>query len=179
ELASISGVRCRFGVVKPAEWESPWVGETQANIRNCFKALRKAADDGFAVLFLDEIEAVGRLRGSAVGEHSDKFLAALLAELDGFAKLTNVAIISATNRKDMVDPALLERLSDVEIDVKRPDMQAARAIFGIHLPETLPFNPNSKAASHTRTEMIEAAVTRLYSPNAADNEISVLRFRDG
>ena len=149
ELASVSGVQCRFGVVKPAEWESPWVGETQANIRRCFKALREAAEDGYAVLFLDEIEAVGRVRGGAVGQHSDKFLAALLAEIDGLANRNNIAIIAATNRKDMVDPALLERLSDVEIEVKRPDMQGAREIFGIHLPETLPYNPTAKRP-HTR-----------------------------
>lgn len=178
ELASLSGVRCRFGVVKPAEWESPWVGETQANIRNCFKAVREAAEDGFAVLFLDEIEAVGRVRGGAVGQHSDKFLAALLAELDGFAERGRVAIISATNRKDMVDPALLERLSEIEIEVKRPDLQGAQAIFGIHLPESLPYSPSGKDAAGTRSEIIAAAVSRFYSPNA-DNEIAVIRFRDG
>ena len=179
EVAAFSGVNCRFGVVKPAEWESPWVGETQANIRKCFKALKEAAENGFAVLFLDEIEAIGRIRGGAVGQHSDKFLAAFLAELDGFAHRGNVAIIAATNRKDMVDPALLERLSDVEIEVKRPDLQGARAIFGIHLPETVPYHSNGKAATHTRSEIIESAVTRFYSPNAGENEISVLRFRDG
>ena len=179
ELSSLSGVRCRFGAVKPSEWESPWVGETQANVRNCFKALREAAEDGFAVLFLDEIEAIGRIRGEAAGQHGDKFLAAFLAELDGFSQRGNVAIISATNRKDMVDPALLERLSDVEIEVKRPDMEGAQAIFGIHLPETLPYSPNGTAAASTRHEIIESAVSRLYSPNATENEISVLRFRDG
>jgi proteasome-associated ATPase len=178
EIARLSGKRCRFGVVKPAEWESPWVGETQQNIRNCFKALREAAQDGFAVLFLDEIEAVGRIRGSAIGHHSDKFLAALLAELDGFTDRGGVAIIAATNRKDMVDPALLERLSDVEIHVSRPDMRGARAIFQIHLPESLPYSPNGASAEDTRLEIIETAVSRFYSPNA-ENELCILRFRDG
>jgi ATP-dependent 26S proteasome regulatory subunit len=178
EIARLSGKRCRFGVVKPAEWESPWVGETQQNIRNCFKALREAAQDGFAVLFLDEIEAVGRIRGSVIGHHSDKFLAALLAELDGFTDRGGVAIIAATNRKDMVDPALLERLSDVEIHVSRPDMRGARAIFQIHLPESLPYSPNGASAEDTRLEIIETAVSRFYSPNA-ENELCILRFRDG
>jgi SpoVK/Ycf46/Vps4 family AAA+-type ATPase len=134
--------------------------------------------DGFAVLFLDEIEAVGRIRGSAVGHHSDKFLAALLAELDGFTDRGGVAIIAATNRKDMVDPALLERLSDVEIHVSRPDMRGARAIFQIHLPESLPYSPNGASAEDTRLEIIETAVSRFYSPNA-ENELCILRFRDG
>jgi len=173
EVTRLSGRRCRFAVVKPAEWESPWVGETQRNIRECFKGLREAAADGCAILFLDEIEAVGRTRGSVVGHHSDKFLAAFLAELDGFEGRGNVAIVAATNRKDLLDPALLERLSDTEIHVRRPDRRGARAIFRIHLPESLPF-----AANATRDEIVDAAVARFYSPNAS-NELAVLRFRDG
>jgi len=173
EVTRLSGRRCRFAVVKPAEWESPWVGETQRNIRECFKGLREAAADGCAILFLDEIEAVGRTRGSVVGHHSDKFLAAFLAELDGFEGRGNVAIVAATNRKDLLDPALLERLSDTEIHVRRPDRRGARAIFRIHLPESLPF-----ATGVTRDEIVDAAAARFYSPNAS-NELAVLRFRDG
>lgn len=178
ELKRMSGTRCRFAVVKPAEFESPWVGETQANIRNFFKALREAATDGYVVAFFDEIEACGRARGSAVGHHSDKFLAAFLAELDGFTDRKNIAIISATNRKDLIDGALLERISDIEIPVARPDARGARAIFRVHLSPTLPFSPNGSQAQATREEIVETAVSRFYSPNS-DNEISVLRFRDG
>ena len=178
EVVRVSGTRCRFAVVKPSEFESPWVGETQSNIRNFFKRLREAAAEGFVVAFFDEIESVGRIRGSATGHHSDKFLAALLAELDGFTDRKNIAIISATNRKDLVDAALLERISDIEIPVGRPKMQEARAILGIHLPATLPFCPNGSEAGATRGEIIETAVSRFYSPNS-DNEISTIRFRDG
>ena len=177
EVTRLSGKRCRFGVVKPAEWESPWVGETQQNIRNCFKALREAAV-GYAVLFMDEIESVGRVRGGSGNLHGDKFLAALLAELDGFTDRTGIAIIAATNRKELVDPALLERLSDVEVAVSRPDMRGARAIFAIHLPVTLPFCGSGAAVHDTREEVIETAVSRFYSPNG-DNELCTLRFRDG
>ena len=172
EVTRLGGRRCRFAVVKPAEWESPYVGETEANIRNCFRAFREAAD-GPVVLFLDEIEAVGRIRGGMVGQHADRFLAALLAEIDGFAERAGIAIIAATNRKDLVDPALLERLSDVEIAVGRPDMRGARAILDIHLPETVPVDP-----ADTREDIIETAVSRLYSPNS-ENALSILRFRDG
>lgn len=178
EVTRLRGSRCRFAVVKPAEWESPWVGETQQNIRNCFEALRGAAAEGSALLFLDEIEAVGRIRGGVSGHHSDKFLAALLAELDGFADRSGVAIIAATNRKDLVDPALLERLSDVEITVRRPDMRGARAIFDVHLPESLPYHANGSSAAAARREMIDGAVSLLYAPNA-DNELCTLRLRDG
>jgi len=178
QVMRVSGTRCQIAVVKPAEFESPWVGETQANIRNFFKRLREAANEGFVVAFFDEIESAGRTRGSAVGHHSDKFLGALLAELDGFTDRKNIAIISATNRKDLVDAALLERISDIEIPIARPNLQGARSIMGIHLPPTLPFCPNGAEADATRSEIIETAVSSFYSPNS-DNEISVIRFRDG
>lgn len=178
EIARQSGRKCRFAVVKPAEWEDPYVGVTQQNIRNCFRALREAAQESMAVLFMDEIECAGRIRGSAVGHHSDKFLAALLAELDGFSDRDGVAVICATNRKDLVDPALLERISDLEIQVQRPDMRGAREIFGVHLPTSLPYSPNGELAMETRQELIDRAVARLYAPNA-DNQIGTLKFRDG
>ena len=178
EIGRLTGKKCRFAVVKPAEWESPWVGQTQENIRQCFQTLREVGEDGFAVLFMDEIESVGRIRGGAVSHHSDKFLAALLAELDGFSDRKNVAIICATNRKDLLDSALYERLSDLEINVGRPDMKGARAIFQIHLPESVPFHPNGELAKSTREELISHAVSQFYSPNAG-NELCTLRFRDG
>jgi ATP-dependent 26S proteasome regulatory subunit len=180
EVTKHSGLACRFGVVRPGEWTSPWVGTTEANIRNCFKALREAAMEGPCILFLDEIEAVGTIRGTFGGHHSDKFLATLLAELDGFHDRGNVGIVAASNRKDLLDPALLERLSDTEIRVDRPDLQAARSIFEIHLPADLPYSPNGSRdqAEATRYEIIETAVSRLYSPNG-DGALSALRFRDG
>lgn len=176
ELRRLSGTSCRFAVVKPAEWESPWVGATQSAIRRTFAELKK--HDGPTVLFLDEIEAIGRIRGAAGGQHADKFLAALLAEMDGFTDRSDVAVIAATNRKDLVDPALLERLSDVEIAVARPDMRGARAIFDIHLPSELPIHAVDAPAVEVRRVLIDAAVSRLYSPNA-DNALCTLRFRDG
>ncbi len=180
EVTRYSGRPCRFGVVRPGEWMSPWVGTTEANIRNCFKALREAAMQGPCMLFLDEIEAIGSIRGGLAGHHSDKFLATLLAELDGFHERGNVVILSATNRKDLVDPALLERLSDTEIRVDRPDLQAAKSIFEIHLPPDLPYSPNGSGEEEraTRSEIIEGAVSRLYAPNG-EGALAELRFRDG
>ena len=178
EIARLTGKKCRFAVVKPAEFESPWVGQTQENIRQCFQSLREVGEDGHAVLFMDEIESIGRIRGGAASHHSDKFLAALLAELDGFADRRNVAIICATNRKDLLDPALLERLSDLEISVGRPDMKGARAIFNIHLPESVPFRPNGELSKSTREALIDHSVSQFYSPNSG-NELCTLRFRDG
>jgi proteasome-associated ATPase len=179
EIRRISGKRCRFAVVKPAEWESPWVGETQRNIREFFRALGEAARDGLAVCFMDEVEAVGRIRGAGAGNmHSDKFLGTFLTELNGFEERRNVAIISATNRKDLLDAALLERLSDLEIRVARPTLDGARAILGIHLPASIPFRSNGTTAVESREEWIEAVASRLYSPNAKA-ELTKIRFSDG
>jgi proteasome-associated ATPase len=107
EISRRGGRPCRVFVVKPAEFEAPYVGEAQANIRQCFQALHRAAEEGPTLLFLDEVEAIGRVRGHASGYHSDKFLAALLAEMDGFSGRGNVAIVAATNRKPLLDPAFL------------------------------------------------------------------------
>jgi len=178
QISRISGRRCGFFVVKPGEWESPWVGEAQANIRKCFQALHKAADGGMAVLFIDEVESVGRHRGGTASHHADKFTAAWLAELDGFVDRGDVAIVSATNRRDLIDQALLERLSDVVIRVPRPDSRGAARIFEIHLGEKVPVYPNGHAAEATRSEIVETAVSRLYAPNG-DNALCTLHFRDG
>lgn len=178
EVSRTSGKKCRFAVVKPGEWEDPFVGVTQRNIRECFDALREASEEGYAVLFLDEIETVGRMRGAAGALHADKFLGALLTEIDGFAGKEGIAIIAATNRKDLVDPALLQRLSGIEINVDRPDIRGAREIFQIHMKDTLPYLPNGEAAPETRKEMINQAVSQLFAPNA-QNELCTLKFRDG
>jgi ATP-dependent 26S proteasome regulatory subunit len=187
EVQRRSGRRCRFAVVRPGEFESPYVGESEANIRSCFERLREAAADGLSLLFLDEIESIGRTRGALGARHSDRFLAALLAEVDGFRARGSVAILAATNRRDLLDPALLSRLSDVEIPVPRPDLRAAREIFAVHLPESLPYArrgecgapaSESREAAGIRQEVVETAVSLLHAPNA-ENEIARLTLRDG
>lgn len=195
-IQRISGKRCRFAVVRPGEWENSYVGQTEANIRNCFASLREAARDEMAVLFLDEIESIGRSRGAPHGSrHSDRFLAALLAEIDGFCERGEVSIVAATNRRDLLDPALLSRLADTQIAVPRPDLESAREIFGIHLPASLPYasleiahREGDATGGQTRAEdfesarlrddLLDATVARLYAPNA-DNAVCRLSLRDG
>jgi SpoVK/Ycf46/Vps4 family AAA+-type ATPase len=177
EIARRSNRKAYFVVVQAAAFESPWVGETQRQITECFSSLRQAAEHGPAILFIDEIDAMGRVRGGAVGHHSDKFLATLLTELDGFSRLKNVAIIAASNRKDLLDPALLSRMS-TQISVKRPGLRAAQAILGVHLSESLPYHPNGASASSSRSEIIGTVVSRLYAPNSG-NELCTLKFADG
>ena len=195
EIQRLSGKRCRFAVVRPGEFESPYVGEAEANIRSCFQRLREAAGEDMAVLFLDEIEAIGRVRGGLGGRHSDRFLAALLAEIDGFCQRGQVSILAATNRRDLLDPALASRLSDQQIPVGRPDLRGAREIFGIHLPESLLYcadgfasttphqatashgssaaasHGSSAAASHgsSAAENHESSATENYEPSATEN----------
>ncbi len=179
EIESLTDKQCHFAVVKPAEWENPYVGQTQAHIRDCFASLNQLSSDGsLVVLFLDEVEAIGRARGHVMGIHNDKFVAAFLAELDGFVERGNVAVIAATNRKDLLDPALLERLSDIEVRVPRPNREAANDIFSIHLPADMPFSPNGNASATTRQSIIDLAVSRFFDPNA-DNLLCHARFRDG
>jgi ATP-dependent 26S proteasome regulatory subunit len=176
ELALASKKKVRFGVVKPGEWQSPYVGVTEANIRSCFGALKDATKDGgYAVLFMDEIESIGRSRGTWTNIHSDRFLASLLSELDGFSDRQNIAVIAATNRKDLLDPALLERMSELEVQIGRPDHLGAKAIFSIHLPENIPFHANGISADKVRDQAINSAVSKMYKAPP----ICILRFDDG
>ncbi len=180
EISRMTGRVVRFYIVKPAEWESCLVGNTEKNIRTLFATLRSSTQDGsLAVLFLDEVDCVGRVRGHMQGHYSDKALNAFLAELDGFSGREGVAVVATTNRKDLIDNALLQRLSDHEIYVGPPDMKAAKTIFSIHLRPSLPFSPNGSMASSTRLEIIETAVARIYSPNSPYAELCRLKFRDG
>jgi ATP-dependent 26S proteasome regulatory subunit len=176
QVTQRAGVPCRFASISGSELESPWVGESQRNIRQLFKALND--HDGPTVLYIDEVEAIGRQRGGFASYHSDKFLSQWLTCLDGFKQRDRVAVIAATNRKDLLDPAILERLSGLEVPIGRPSRYGAHEIFQIHLPESLPYRVNGAAQLETRTAAIDAAVSRLFDPNA-DNEVAVLRFRDG
>jgi proteasome-associated ATPase len=187
EIQRLSGKSCALAIVRPGEFESAYVGETEANIRNAFAALAAQVGDGLGLLFLDEVESIGRIRGGPGGRHSDRFLAALLAEMDGFAERGRISILAATNRRDLLDAALLSRLSDTQIAVPQPDRRAAQEIFGIHFSESLPYSHNASGptsehgsfeSSQIRAELIKTVVARLYAPNAG-NEICRLQLRDG
>lgn len=180
ELSREHGLKCRFAVVKPGSWNSPWFGEAEANVRREFETLNRLADEEgtIVVVYLDELESTARHRGSGIGHAEDKVTAALLAELDGFRERSNVVIVSSTNRKDLIDAALLERLSSTELLVGRPTASAARAIFDVHLPTTVPYSPNGASAPDTRREIIDVAVSRLYAPNG-DAKVAQIKFSDG
>lgn len=172
-----TGGRCRIVRVNGAELFSPWVGSTEQNIRALFRDLKDGPFE-YAVLFIDEADAIARLRGTAGNVHSDRFLNSLLPEIEGFEGQTRLVLIAATNRVDMLDPAFRERFA-WEIEIPRPRMDAARAIFAYHLGPAYPYRPNGTSAEATRQALIEGAVAQLYDPNAAGGRVATLRFRDG
>ncbi|MHC4966595.1 MAG: AAA family ATPase [Planctomycetota bacterium] len=176
EVRRLTGKDCRICVVRPGAFENEYVGVTQRLIRECFDSAR--ACKGWVLIFLDEVESIGRVRGGHVSHHSDKFLASFLTELQGFGTdaADKIAVVAATNRRDLLDPALSERL-EVQLEVKRPDRRGAREIFSIHLREEFAFSPNGKQAAATRSALIERAVSQFYNPNG-DNAICTVRFSD-
>jgi proteasome ATPase len=179
EIARRTDRKASFVVIQASAFASMWVGESERNVRDCFASLRQAALHGPALLFLDEIESLGRLRGGTVGHHDDKLLATILTEIDGFSRQSNIAVIAASNRRDLLDPALISRMG-VQVPIARPGMRAARAIMAVHLDECLPYHPNGTAAAAeaTRFEIIDYAISRLYAPNAG-NELCAVKSQNG
>ena len=171
-----SGRHTRVAIVKLSDILSPFIGVAEANITRLFSAAREEAKKGAVLLFMDEIESIGRHRGGWDSQHFDRFLTCFLTEIDGFMTCGNVCVIGATNRKDLLDAALVSRFG-TQIKMPRPDLRGAREIFAIHLHEKLPFHPNGAEAPATRAQLVETAVSLLYAPNA-DAQIARLRFRD-
>jgi len=130
-VANESGVN--FISVKGPELLSKWVGESEKGVREIFKKARQAAP---CIVFLDEIDALAPRRGGGGGEShvSERVVSQLLTELDGIEELRGVTILAATNRPDIIDPALLRPgRFDVQIEVPPPDTAARRAILGVHM----------------------------------------------
>jgi len=171
-----TGQQCRVRRLNGAELLSPYVGETEQRIRALVREVRKS--DDWSIVFIDEVDAIARARGSAGNVHSDRFLSTWLAELEGFDGRAPCILVAATNRIDMVDAAFRSRCSE-EIAIPRPGMPSARAIFEYHLPPELPYHADDGAAGVMREQMIGVAVARLYLPNAPGAVIATLRFRDG
>jgi proteasome-associated ATPase len=176
-LQRVTGRKCYLNIVKPGAWEDMYVGATQRRIRQTFDIMRR--QDGISLLFLDEIDSIGRARNTLGNVHGDKFLGALLVELQGLETDSShqMVVIAATNRPDTLDSALASRM-ELQLPVGRPDARAAREIFEIHLPDTLPFHNNGHPGSVEREQAIDKGVSMFYAPNAT-GPLAVLKFRDG
>ena len=164
---SASGITGRppaFLNIKGPELLSKFVGETERQIRAIFDQARKAAaEDRPVVIFFDEMEALFRTRGTGVSSDVETMIVPqVLAEIDGVESLRNVVIIGASNREDMIDPAILRpgRL-DVKIRVNRPDAAAAEEILARHLTADLPLDPAELTAHGGDREATAASLRRI------------------
>ena len=182
-LADSAGGRpAAFLNIKGPELLSKFVGETERQIRAIFVQARKAAaEDRPVVVFFDEMEALLRTRGTGVSSDVETMIVPqVLAEIDGVESLRNVVIIGASNREDMIDPAILRpgRL-DVKIRIDRPDAEAAADILAKHLRADLPLDPGELADAGGDREaaaaaMRRAAVDALYARTPATAVLDVV-----
>jgi transitional endoplasmic reticulum ATPase len=122
-----------FISIKGPELLSKWVGESEKGVRELFKKARQASP---CILFFDEMDAIAPVRGSGTGDShvTERVISQLLTELDGIEGLKNVVIIAATNRLDIIDPAVLRPgRFDYLIELPLPDLDTRQAIFQVHL----------------------------------------------
>ncbi|GAA0444697.1 proteasome-associated ATPase [Acrocarpospora corrugata] len=181
--------------IKGPELLNKYVGETERHIRLVFQRAREKASEGTPVIvFFDEMDSIFRTRGSGVSSDVENTIVPqLLSEIDGVEGLENVIVIGASNREDMIDPAILRpgRL-DVKIKIERPDAEAAKDIFSKYLISELPLH-GEDLAEHggsregTIAEMIQRVVERMYTEieenrflevTYANGDKEVLYFKD-
>jgi proteasome-associated ATPase len=181
--------------IKGPELLNKYVGETERHIRLVFQRAREKASEGTPVIvFFDEMDSLFRTRGSGVSSDVENTIVPqLLSEIDGVEGLENVIVIGASNREDMIDPAILRpgRL-DVKIKIERPDAESARDIFSKYLTSTLPLHSDDLVEfGNNRQEcvagMIQRTVERMYTESEenrflevtyANGDKEVLYFKD-
>ena len=187
--------RSYFLNIKGPELLNKYVGETERHIRLVFQRAREKASEGTPVIvFFDEMDSLFRTRGSGVSSDVENTIVPqLLSEIDGVEGLENVLVIGASNREDMIDPAILRpgRL-DVKIKIERPDAEGAQDIFSKYLTARLPLHEDDLAEFGGDREacvagMIQRAVERMYAESEenrflevtyADGDKEVLYFKD-
>jgi proteasome-associated ATPase len=188
-------VRSYFLNIKGPELLNKWVGETERQIRLIFQRAKEKSDEGVPVIvFFDEMDSLFRTRGTGISSDVESTIVPqLLSELDGVESLKNVVVIGASNREDLIDPAILRpgRL-DVKIRINRPDTQAAREIFRIYLSDETPLDAEAMAGqkgdkAKVIDGYIEATVAAMYSESDenrflevtyASGDREVLYFKD-
>lgn len=195
ERAGGQDIKSYFLNIKGPELLDKYVGETERHIRLIFARAREKASDGSpVVVFFDEMDSLFRTRGTGVSSDVETTIVPqLLSEIDGVERLDNVIVIGASNREDMIDPAILRpgRL-DVKIKIQRPDAEAAADIFSKYLTEELPIHPSDLAEhggdrSATVNMMIQRTVEAMYSTDKvneylevtyANGDTEILYFKD-
>ena len=172
ELTGNRNVRSYFLNIKGPELLNKYVGETERQIRVVFQRAREKAEEGVPVIiFFDEMDSLFRTRGTGISSDMESTIVPqLLAEIDGVESLRDVIVIGATNREDLIDPAILRpgRL-DVKIKIERPDADAAAQIFQRYLHSKLPIDEASIRdlgggdRAKAITVMIEETVANMYA----------------
>jgi proteasome-associated ATPase len=186
DIYGIGEGRSYFLNIKGPELLNKFVGETERQIRIIFQRAREKASEGTPVIvFFDEMDSLFRTRGSGISSDVENTIVPqLLSEIDGVESLENVIVIGASNREDMIDPAILRpgRL-DVKIKIERPDAQAAIDIFAKYLTNDLPL-AEADLAEHgndpTRTTaaMINRVVEEMYA-TTSENEFLEVTYANG
>lgn len=172
--------------VKGPELLNKYVGETERHIRLIFSRAREKASQGYpVVVFFDEMESLFRTRGTGLSSDVETTIVPqLLSEIDGVERLDNVIVIGASNREDMIDPAILRpgRL-DVKIKIERPDPEGAREIFAKYLTSDLPIHADDLAEHQGDTAavvdgMIQRVVERMYA-DTEENQFLEVTYASG
>jgi len=186
--------RSYFLNIKGPELLNKYVGETERQIRLIFQRAREKVEEGFPVIvFFDEMDSIFRTRGSGVSSDVENTIVPqLLSEIDGVETLKDVIVIGASNREDMIDPAILRpgRL-DVKIKIERPDESAAREIFHVYLHPRLPLHPDLVKEHGDENSAVEWLITetckRMYAEDPinrflevtyANGDKEILYFKD-
>ena len=185
ERTGNSGTRSYFLNIKGPELLNKYVGETERQIRLIFQRAREKSEEGVPVIvFFDEMDSLFRTRGTGISSDIESTIVPqLLAEIDGVESLKNVIVIGASNREDLIDPAILRpgRL-DVKIKIERPDEASATQIFSQYLTAALPIAESEAKAHGTAAaavpEMIEAAVEHMYADDD-DNRFLEVTYQNG
>ena len=168
--------------IKGPELLNKYVGETERQIRLVFQRAREKSDEGWPVIvFFDEMDSMFRTRGTGISSDMESTIVPqLLAEIDGVETLKNVIVIGASNREDLIDPAILRpgRL-DVKIKIERPNAEAAAQIFGRYLTHDLPLDADEVAslgggdAEKCVRSMIETTVSEMYRDDESNQFLEV------
>jgi len=172
--------------IKGPELLNKFVGETERHIRLIFQRAREKASEGTPVIvFFDEMDSIFRTRGTGVSSDVETTVVPqLLSEIDGVEGLENVIVIGASNREDMIDPAILRpgRL-DVKIKIERPDAEAAQDIYSKYLTEHLPVHADDLAEFDSdRTACIQAMIVKVVDRMYAeidDNRFLEVTYANG
>ena len=188
-------VRSYFLHVKGPELLNKYVGESERQIREVFNKAKEKAEEGMpVVVFFDEMDALFRTRGTGISSDVESTIVPqFLSEIDGVESLRNVIVIGASNRQDLIDPAILRpgRL-DIKIRIDRPDRDAAIDIFTKYLTPDLPLHKSEIEKDNGDTKkvverLINITVDRMYSLDEenkflevtyANGEKEILYFKD-